>query len=529
MIMTGLGICGAALLYGDGMITPAILVFSAVEGLALLSPAFTHMAVPLTVLILIALFAIQRKGSGSGPGFGTGDAALVCCACGPGRSAGRQHPQILSPFNPLAWLRYLTGHGGSAMVVLGSVFLAVTGGEALYADLGHFGRAPIRMAWNCLVLPALALNYLGQGALVLGQPEAAQNPFFLLAPGWALVPMVILATAATVIASQALICGVFSLTAQAMQMGYLPRLRLLHTNQEAAGQIYLPQVNLALAAACVALVLVFRSSSALASAYGVAVTLTMLTTTLLFYFAAQRLWGWGALKAGLVCGLFGTIEMAFFASNALKILHGGWLPLCLGALLFYLMTTWKMGREVVMEQQGEASLPLSEFAAATSESAAPGKAPTVVRVKGTAVFLTGLTTGTPGALVRNLQHNHVLHERNIILTFVTDPSPRCEDKDRISLDELRNGFYRVTAHFGFMENPTIQVILDATRENGFPIALEDTSFFLSGQNLLATPGKGLARWREGAFAFMSRNAEKASEFLGMPADRTIEITWPVEI
>ena len=309
--------------------------------------------------------------------------------------------------------------------MLGSVFLAVTGGEALYADLGHFGRSPIRRAWNLIVLPALALNYLGQGALVLTQPDAARSPFFLLAPSWLLGPMVVLSTAATIIASQALICGVFSLTMQAMQMGYLPRMRVLHTNETASGQIYLPKVNLLLAVACVALVLGFRSSSALASAYGVAVTLTMLTTTSLFYFASRRLWGWSRLRAALVCGLFGMIEVAFFASNALKILHGGWLPLTIGALLFYVMTTWKMGRRFVEEQHRETSMPVAQFAEAAGSTSAGARRP--VRVEGTGVFLTHSLVSTPGALVRNLKHNRVLHERVIVLTVLTDHVPNCAE------------------------------------------------------------------------------------------------------
>lgn len=528
MLMTSLGIFGAALLYGDGIITPAISVLSAVEGLSLLSPDFGKWSVPLTVAILVALFSIQKHGSGVvGRVFGPVMLLWFACLAVMGAAQLGHHPQILFALNPLAGLRYLLAHGGTAIVVLGSVFLAVTGGEALYADLGHFGRAPIRLAWNFLVFPALALNYLGQGALVLAHPEAAVHPFFLLAPGWALVPMVILATAATVIASQALICGVFSLTMQAMQMGYLPRIQVLHTSETASGQIYLPRLNHAIAVACIALVLGFKSSSGLASAYGVAVTLTMLTTTALFFFACRRLWGWSRVRASLVCGLFALIEIAFFASNALKILHGGWLPLTIGALLFYLMTTWKMGRKVVEEQHPQTPLSLGHFIESVSTGSPLLPLPT--RVEGTAVFLTSSLDHTPGALVRNVKHNRVLHQRVIVLTVVTDHVPRCDEKERLEIEPLSNGFFRLVAHFGFMEIPSLRAITDAAQRRDFPLDTDQTTFFLSGQTLAITAGKGLARWREGVFIFMSRNAQKPSAFLRMPPDRTIEIDWQVEI
>ena len=527
VLMTSLGIFGAALLYGDGIITPAISVLSSVEGLTLLSPVFTKLAVPLTVGILIGLFAIQKKGSGSvGKAFGGvmlfwfGSLAIM------GAIQVLRHPAILWAINPYFGLDYLLHHTSVAVVVLGSVFLAVTGGEALYADLGHFGRRPIQFAWNCLVLPALAINYLGQGALVLSYPEGATNPFFLLAPGWALLPLVLLATAATVIASQALISGAFSLTMQAIQMGYLPRMNILHTNESASGQIYIPTVNFALAVACVALVFTFKTSSALASAYGVAVTLTMLTTTGLFFFVCQRLWQWSVWKAGAICSLFAVVELAFFASNVLKVFHGGWLPLCIGAILFYLMTTWKLGRKVIQEQQLQVGTPLPEFVASLSS---PTSTVLSQRVKGTAVFLTGSPRGTPGALVQNLKHNCVLHERNIVLTIVTDHVPRRESADRLEIQPLPNSFYQLIAHFGFMEHPTIGEVLECANRQNFPIEAESTSFFLTGLNLVSTAERGLPRWREGAFTFMSRTAQKASEFFRMPCDRTVEIDWQAEI
>lgn len=519
-LMTGLGIFGAALLYGDGAITPAISVLSAVEGLSLISPQFTRLAVPLTVGILLGLFWLQRKGSGGvGKIFGPIMLLWFGCIAIAGAVHLGEHPQILSAFNPWFGFRYLFRHGDRSLIVLGSVFLSVTGGEALYADLGHFGRGPIRLAWNTLVLPALALNYLGQGAHVIAHPAAGENPFFLLAPPWALAPMVLLATAATVIASQALISGVFSLTMQAIQMGYLPRMNIQHTSETASGQIYLPKVNSILAVVCIALVLGFQSSSALASAYGVAVTLTMLSTTALFYFAARRLWKWTTLQAGAVCGLFATVESAFFASNALKIFHGGWLPLCFGAFLFYLMTTWKMGRALLLEKS-QSPISLEDFVHQTRE---------VHRVPGTAVFLTAWPHNTPGALDRNVKHNHVLHERVIVLTVVTDHVPRRTEKERFEIHALECNFFRVTAHFGFMEIPTMQAMIEMAKQSDYSFDEEEATFFLSGQNLIPTPGQGLPIWREPAFLFMSRNSQKAAEFLHMPCERTLEIDWPVEI
>ena len=524
-VMTALGIFGAALLYGDGMITPAISVLSSVEGLTLISPDFTKVVIPVTIVILLALFAIQNKGSGTvGGWFGRvmllwfGSLALM------GAAQVCIHPAILAALNPFVGIHYLVMHSRSSMVVLGSVFLAVTGGEALYADLGHFGRFPIQLAWNALVLPALVLNYMGQGALVLSAPVGDKNPFFLLAPSWALVPLVVLSTVATIIASQALISGVFSLTMQAIQMGYLPRIRIFHTNETASGQIYIPQINYALAAACIALVIGFGSSSALASAYGVAVTLTMLTTTSLFFFASRRLWHWSLLRAATVCAIFGTIETIFFASNALKIVHGGWLPLTIGAVLFYLMTTWKMGSRLVTDQL--TAVPLDQFVKSVISG---GSEQTPVRVEGTAVFLTSSEIAAPASLVQNVNHNHVLHERTIVITIEVEQIPFCDSKTRIDVAGLSNGFYRIRAHFGFMELATIDGIIKCASSNSFQIDPKTASFFISGQNLIPTPGKGLPAWRKTAFILMARNSQKASEFFRLPKDRTIELDWPIEI
>jgi KUP system potassium uptake protein len=528
-LMTAMGIFGAALLYGDGIITPAISVLSATEGLELISPLFEKAVIPLTIVILIILFLVQRKGTSTvGSFFGKVMTVWFLAIALMGLHQIVRHPDILRAFNPLMGLHYLVRHAATATAVLGSVFLSVTGGEALYADMGHFGRGPIRLAWNAFVLPALMLNYLGQGALVLSNPAAAESPFYLLAPGWALWPLVILSTGATIIASQALISGAFSLTMQAIQMGYLPRMHILHTSTEESGQIYIPQVNLLLAVGCISLVLGFESSSALASAYGIAVTLTMLTTTALFYFATRRVWGWKSSTSLLLCVTFALVELAFFASNALKVLHGGWLPLLIGALLFYAMTTWKQGREYIREQF-RLALPLSEFLASINLSGVLSANYSPYRVKGTAIFLTSSPVATPNALLQNLKHNHVIHERNLVLTIVTDRVPYRDRGNRLEIIPMECAFYRLIAHFGFMEVPTIAEVVAAAHLQQFDIDLEKTTFFLGRETLNPVRGKGLSRLRKSIFTVMSRNAEDAAEFFRMPSHRTIEIGLPVEI
>ncbi|XHR28971.1 MAG: potassium transporter Kup [Chthoniobacteraceae bacterium] len=529
VIMTGLGIFGAALLYGDGVITPAISVLSAVEGLELISPVFNHLVIPLTLVILVGLFSVQRYGTGAvGSVFGKVMLLWFACLGIMGLVQVVQHPAILAAFNPWMGIQYLKIHSSASMVVLGSVFLSVTGGEALYADMGHFGHRPIRMAWNCLVLPALALNYMGQGALVLSNPAAASNPFFFLAPGWALWPLIGLATLATIIASQALISGAFSLTTQAMQMGYLPRMQVMHTSSDTSGQIYIPQLNYALGAACVALVIGFRSSSALASAYGIAVTLTMLTTTSLFYFAARRVWKWKTLPTLLICVVFGLIESAFFASNALKVFHGGWLPLCIGAVLFFLMTTWKIGRSRIRKRFA-AIMPLKEFVSSISLSGILSESHSPYRVKGTAVFFNSSPSGTPNALLQNLKHNHVIHERNIVLNIASDHVPYVSRGNRLEIDSLDGCFFQITARFGFMEIPTIDEIVSAASAKHFEIVPEKTTFFLGRETLVPTTSKGMGPLRRAAFIVMSRNAQNAAEFFRLPSNRTIEIGLPIEI
>ncbi len=413
--------------------------------------------------------------------------------------------------------------------MLGSVVLAVTGAETLYADMGHFGRIPIRTAWNGIVLPALMLNYLGQGALVLTDPspENLGSPFFRVAPEWAMPPLVLLATAASVIASQGLISGVFSLTTAAMQMGYLPRIQISHTSHETSGRIYIPAINFALACACITLVISFRSSSALAAAYGIAVTMTMMATTCLFYVVTQKHWGWSKPLALAVCAVFGAIELAFFASNLLKVAHGGWLPLCIGAVIFYLMTTWKIGRTYIRTHIGDAlTLPCFVDSIAMSGVLDPKLNPH--RVKGTAIFLSSTPDITPHSLSYNLTHNHVLHERNIVLTISPARVPVVPDDEKLTIVELPEDFYQITAKFGFMEVPTIQAVVEQAARKNLEINVDKSTFFLGRETLVRT-NKGLSRWREAAFIAMSKNAQNAAQFFRLPSSRTIEIGKQVEI
>jgi len=526
--LTVIGLLGAALLYGDGVITPAISVLSAVEGLSTISPVFDHVVIPISIVVLMALFAVQRMGTGNigrffGPIILTWFAVLGIT----GLIQVIQHPQVLAAINPLAGLSLICLHPVLSFQILGSVFLAVTGGEALYADMGHFGRVPIKTAWNFIVLPALTLNYLGQGALVLSNPLAGENPFFLLVPGWATFPMVILATMATVIASQALISGVFSLTTAALQMGYLPRIQILHTNHEESGQIYIPTLNTALGVACIVLVVGFKSSSALAAAYGIAVTLTMLATTTLFFFVATGKWGWKTWQALIPCTIFGAIEILFFASNALKVLNGGWITLAIGAGIFYMMTTWKAGRQIIRRSSMN-TMDLPSFIDSISMSGLLDQKFKPHRVKGTAIFLCTTPDITPEPLIYNLTHNHVLHERNIVLTITPTRHPIVAEAERITLNKLPEGFYQVIARFGFMEIPTIQAIISSLHAWGLDVDIDHSTFFL-GRETLIKSNKGMSRWRETAFIAMARNAQNAAQFFRLPSNRTVEIGKQVEI
>ncbi len=523
-LLIGLGVFGAALLYGDGMITPAISVLSAVEGLKIATPAFERYVIPITVVTLIGLFAAQNRGTGKvGAVFGPVMVLWLVSLALLGLRGILKSPEVLWSLNPLLGLEFLARSGWTGFVVLGAVFLAVTGAEALYADVGHFGARPIRIAWFGLVLPGLFLNYLGQGALILHDPKSIENPFYLLAPHWALYLLVGLATAATVIASQALISGAFSLTLQAIQLGYLPRMAVKHTSSTERGQIYLPHVNWALMLACIGLVLGFRSSTNMASAYGIAVTLTMLSTTVLFFFAARRVWGWSVWRAALACSLFLVVETAFFAANLLKVLNGGWFPLVMGLVIFLVMATWKKGRELVWNKLRPAAMPLGAF---LEEMEHNRKVP---RVPGTALFMTANPEGTPIALLHNLKHNKVLHERNLILTILTDEVPQVEAAKRLEVQKLAAGFHRIIAHYGFMEEPNVPELLASLPLAGDPINLHRTTFFLSRETIVPTRSGSMRRWRQWLFAVLSRNAQSAASFYRIPANRVIELGMQVEI
>lgn len=523
-LLISLGVFGAALLYGDGMITPAISVLSAVEGLNVATPALEHYVIPLTIVTLIGLFAAQSRGTGKvGAVFGPVMVLWFVSLGALGVRGILKAPEVLHSLNPALGLRFLVGSGWTGFVVLGAVFLAVTGAEALYADVGHFGARPIRLAWTFIVLPGLFLNYLGQGAMVLREPASIQNPFYLLAPHWALYLLVGLATAATVIASQALISGAFSLTIQAIQLGYLPRMAVKHTSSKERGQIYMPHINWALMLASTGLVLGFRSSSNMAAAYGIAVTLTMLSTTVLFFFAARRLWDWSLLRATAACSLFLVVETAFFAANLLKVLNGGWFPLAMGLVIFLLMATWKQGRHFVWNNLRPATMPLEMFLDEIELNK------TLPRVPGTALFMTANPEGTPIALLHNLKHNKVLHERNLILTLRTDEVPQVDPARRLEVEKLAAGFHRLIAHYGFMEEPNVPELLAAAQLDGQPVSLHKTTFFLSRETIVPTCSASMSRWRQWLFALMSRNAQPASSFYRIPANRVVELGMQVEI
>jgi KUP system potassium uptake protein len=522
-LLIGLGVFGAALLYGDGMITPAISVLSAIEGLDVATPVFHDYVIPLTILTLIGLFAGQSRGTGKvGSVFGPVMVLWFITLAVLGIGGIVHQPQVLWSLNPLHGISFLASNGKTGFIVLGAVFLAVTGAEALYADVGHFGARPIRIAWFAIVLPGLFLNYLGQGALLLQNSGAYTNPFYLLAPHWLLFPLVGLSTAATVIASQALISGAFSLTIQAVQLGYLPRMAVKHTSSQERGQVYMPHVNWALMLACIGLVLGFRSSSNLASAYGIAVTLTMMTTTVLFYFAAQRLWHWRAWQAGLLCGVFLFVETSFFAANSVKVLEGGWFPLVMGLLIFVLMSTWKYGRRLVWERLRPSTMPLELFLDDV-EMSKP------LRVPGTAVFMTSNPEGTPLGLLHNLKHNKVLHERNILLTIVTDEVPQTDPDKRFHVQRLSAGFHRLIAHYGFMEEPSVPDMLATCRIEDGPVDMNKTTFFLSREAVVPTKRFGLRTWRHWLFAVLSRNAQSPTAFYRLPANRVVELGMQVEL
>ncbi len=517
------GLFGAALLYGDSVITPAISVLGAVEGLEVATPVLEPWLVPLAVAILTGLFMFQKRGTAGvarifGPAMLIWFSALIVM----GVPAIFHEPSVLRALNPLYAIEFMLRHGHHGFLLLGAVVLCITGAEAVYADMGHFGKRPIRLAWFALAFPALLVNYFGQGALLLSRGRAVvANPFYALAPGWTVYPVVVIATVAAVVASQALISGAFSLTNQAVQLGYCPRLKVVHTSGHHEGQIYVPEVNAWLALACVALVLAFRGSSALAAAYGIAVTGTMSVTSVLFFSVMRPRWG---LPLGIsVLALFLTVDLSFFGANMVKIESGGWLPLAVGVMLFVVFSTWKRGRRILGDRLRASALPIAPFIADLASHP-------LVRVPGTAVFMTSNPESVPPALLHHLKHNKSLHERVLLLSIITEHVPILRRRDRVACRELGQGMYHVVAHYGFMQSPRVPDVLRQVRRiAGIDIELNDTSFFLGRETLLATGRSGMWRWRSALFAFLSRNAHTATEFFGLPPGRVVELGMQIEV
>ena len=521
--LVGFGIFGAAMFYGDGMITPAISVLSAVEGIELLAPALHPFVVPITLAIIVGLFLIQRRGTASvGAFFGPVMCVYFVVIAVLGGLQIIRNPSILAALDPTYAVHFFADAPIAAFLSLGAVVLAVTGTEALYADMGHFGKSPIRRAWLAFVMPALVINYFGQGALILADPAAVKNPFYLLAPEWALIPMVVLATCATVIASQAVISGAFSLTRAAIQMGYCPRLKILHTSEKQIGQIYVPFINWTLFIAVVLLVVTFKKSENLAAAYGIAVTLAMLIDSILIFVVMRRLWNWPTWAALLIAAPLTLIDLAFLASNSLKIPDGGWFPLVIGAVVFMLLTTWKRGRSVLMDRLSEDALPLDDFIQSI-ELSPP------IRVDGTAIFMTSTLDRVPHALLHNLKHNKVLHQRVVFLTVLMRDTPFVKESERIEIRTLGCDFYQFVAWYGFKEDPDVPALLEESGRRGFAFEMMETSFFVSRETLIPTAAPGMAIWRERLFASMSKNAVKASEFFQIPTNRVVELGTQIEL
>ena len=517
------GIVSAALFYGDAMITPALSVLSAIEGLKVATAAFEHYVVPLTVIILVALFSFQSTGTAKVASFfGPVMTAWFVVISIAGLVEIARDPEILLAFNPYYGVRFLAEHGLIGLITLGAVFLAVTGAEALYADLGHFGRKPIQTAWVGLVFPALALNYLGQGALVLVDPKAIENPFFLLYPDWALLPMVALATAATVIASQAVITGAYSLTQQAIQLGLLPRLEIRHTSEAHYGQIYIPRVNTFLLIGVLLLVGMFRSSSALASAYGIAVTGTMVVTGAMAFIVMRKVWHWSLAGAIALMFPFLFIDLTFLSANLLKVLEGGWVPLALAIAVMTVMYTWRRGTKLLLEKTRRQEIGLAELVRMLEK-----KPPT--RVPGTAVFLTSTPDSAPTALMHSLKHYKVLHEHNVILTIATDARPRVDANERVSIENVGETFTRVGLRFGFMENPNVPRALAIARKLGWSFDIMSTSFFLSRRALKPAARSGMPRWQDRLFIMLTRIANDATDYFQIPTGRVVEVGTQVTI
>jgi KUP system potassium uptake protein len=523
-LMIALGVFGAALLYGDGIITPCVTVMSALEGIETDAKEFTPYVVPASVLVLVVLFCWQQAGSGR-VGVVLGPIMfvwfLVLALLGVRGIA--MESSVLQALLPTHAVAFVVHHGFTGVTVIGTVFLVVTGAEALYADLGHFGRRPIQLAWLWIAFPALLLNYLGQGALLLTDASAARHPFFLLAPSSMLYPLVALSVIASVIASQALISGTFSITMQAIQLGYLPRLPIRHTSADERGQIYLPHVNWLLMLACIGTCIGFGSSSALASAYGIAVTLTMLITTALFFFAARRVFGWPAWRAVSLCAMFAAIELIFFGANAVKIAHGGWFPLLVAVCLFTVMYTWKAGRRLLYERYSTRTLSMDAFLESLQRDRPH-------RVKGTAVYMAGSADGTPLALLHNLKHNKVLHEQVILLTIRISEEPHVPPSERMHSEDLALGFHRIVASYGFMQQPRVLELLKRWKEKGEGgLRISDTTFFLSRESIVPSKRRQLSGWRSALFAFLQRNAQPATAFFGLPVNRVVELGVQVEL
>ncbi len=523
-VLISLGLFGASLLYGDGVLTPAISILGAMEGITVATPSLTPFVVPTTIAIIVGLFLFQSRGTaGVGKIFGPVTLLWFSVLAILGAAQIVNSPSVLAAVDPSYAVEFFAANGWAGFIILGSVFLVVTGGEALYADMGHFGKRPIRIAWFVVVLPALLLNYFGQGALLLEDPSTAENPFYRLAPAWALYPMIVLATSAAVIASQAIISGAFSLTMQAVQLGFLPRLKILHTSTREFGQIYLPGVNWAIMVGCIATVLFFGSSSRLASAYGIAVTSTMVITTILFFFVARERWNWGVLRAGSLCAAFLVIDIAFFGANIIKVLDGGWFPLALAGSLFTIMVTWKKGRSILQRRVMEETLPLEDFLADLERN-------NPTRVPGLAVFMNGNASRTPPAMLHNLEHNKVLHEQILFVTVKTRPIPFVREDERERLERLGNGFWRVKIYYGYMEEPNIPRELERLSRPGLILRRDDITYFLGRETIIPTKKyPGMARWRERLFGLLTKNARSATAYFGIPPNRVVELGEQVEI
>jgi len=523
-LLVSSAIFGAALLYGDGIITPAISVLSAMEGLGVATHALDAFIVPGTCLVLVSLFLVQKHGTARiGAIFGPVMILWFLVIAGLGVGSIIQRPEILAALNPIHAARFFAQNHLHGLVVLGSVVLCITGGEALYADMGHFGLRPIRLSWYAMVLPGLLLNYFGQGALLLARPEMAFNPFYALVPGVLLYPMVVLSTMATVIASQAMISGVFSLTQQAMQLGYCPRMRIVNTSAQTKGQIYLPGVNNAMMLACIALVLAFKSSSGLAAAYGIAVTATMAITSILFFYVVHTLWRWPLWKTAPVIALFLIFDAAFLGSNLLKIADGGWFTLTVAALIMVAMATWRDGKAALGRQFQSMGLPIELFL----NSLVAGKPP--LRIPGTGVFMSVSATGTPITLLHHYKHNMVLHEQVLLLSISSTDTPFVPASERLSVTSLGHGFFRVMARYGYMQTPNVPEILRLAKAHGLVVQLERASFYLGRESLLTTGPSKMARWRKSLFAYMSRNAWNATTFFDIPPGRVVELGTRVEL